>query len=339
MDISVIIPVYNAARFIEKTISSVLLQPEVRELILVDDGSQDRSLIILRTAATKDKRIKVYWHEGHANRGPGASRNLGLAHANSSWISFLDADDYLLPGRFTRVAATWQRYPDADGFCEAIENENVHGDDALVAVPHSDIPRVVGPGQKIAPAQALDLFFGPHFEWASIISYTLRTDFLRKHDLQMAENIRQAEEILFLARVLLHGTCYTAGTREKPLIRRCLHGENTSFQLRQATMAQVELYGQLLPLFLQHRGRVSPETCCYTLFKRLQYDPYIIPWDRCTLLRIPAKLILLLRLLFRYPDALIVLRAYPQMKRLKQIARRELKAAGVIYTQYQKMKS
>jgi glycosyltransferase involved in cell wall biosynthesis len=90
--ISVVMPCYNAAPFVQEAIESVLQQsyPQL-ELIIVDDGSHDASTqIIARLATAHPDRIRVM-HQ--TNSGPYAARNHGLEHAHGNFIAFLDADD------------------------------------------------------------------------------------------------------------------------------------------------------------------------------------------------------------------------------------------------------
>lgn len=93
MRISVVVPVYNAEKYIKRCISSVYNQTFSNwELILVDDGSKDRSADILDLAARKDERIRVI-HQ--SNAGPGMARNRGIEEASGDFVVFLDADDLL----------------------------------------------------------------------------------------------------------------------------------------------------------------------------------------------------------------------------------------------------
>ena len=100
MNISIIIPVYNAERFLEKAVDSALQFSEVKEILLVEDGSPDQSLEVCKKLLIKDKRIKLLQHPDQGNHGAGASRNLGLEKATGDFIAFLDADDYYLINRF-----------------------------------------------------------------------------------------------------------------------------------------------------------------------------------------------------------------------------------------------
>ena len=91
--ISVILPVYNSQKFIKKAIESVLDQTfSDFELIIVNDGSTDSTLDIIRDF--KDKRIRLL---NQSNQGPGAARNNALEMADGDYVMFLDSDDWYSP--------------------------------------------------------------------------------------------------------------------------------------------------------------------------------------------------------------------------------------------------
>ena len=93
MKISVIIPAFNVAAWIEGTIDSVLRQDfKDWELIVVDDGSTDETPAIIDRIASQDSRISVI---RQANAGPGVARNVGIDRARGDYLAFLDADDEL----------------------------------------------------------------------------------------------------------------------------------------------------------------------------------------------------------------------------------------------------
>jgi glycosyltransferase involved in cell wall biosynthesis len=123
MKISVIIPVYNAKKQIERAVNSALIQTEVAEIVLIDDGSKDDSLNICNGLCLKDQRIKVYHHQDHGNLGPSSSRNLGVLKARHDWISFLDADDFFLPDRFKVACELLNEDTSLDGVYESVELE------------------------------------------------------------------------------------------------------------------------------------------------------------------------------------------------------------------------
>jgi len=102
MKISVIIPVYNAGKYLSKAVESVLSTGHNDlEIMIVDDGSTDDShLIACRYAQQYPQVVKSLTHRGQASNGVSASRNSGIRKSTGEAICFLDADDYMLPHRF-----------------------------------------------------------------------------------------------------------------------------------------------------------------------------------------------------------------------------------------------
>lgn len=91
--LSIVIPVYNAEKYLPICINSILLQSfSDFELIIVNDGSTDNSKEICNQFASKDKRIKIIHSE---NKGASFARNLGLNNATGTWVTFVDSDDWL----------------------------------------------------------------------------------------------------------------------------------------------------------------------------------------------------------------------------------------------------
>lgn len=98
MKLSVIIPVYNSEKYLNECIDSVLSQDfEDFELLLINDGSTDKSGKICDEYAKKDKRVNVFHKE---NGGVSSARNLGLKYAKGEWIAFVDSDDRVSIGFF-----------------------------------------------------------------------------------------------------------------------------------------------------------------------------------------------------------------------------------------------
>ena len=90
-EITIIVPVYNTESFLHKCINSILSQSYTNfELLLINDGSSDKSGEICDKFALKDDRIKVFHKK---NGGVSSSRNLGINNAQGKWIMFIDSDD------------------------------------------------------------------------------------------------------------------------------------------------------------------------------------------------------------------------------------------------------
>jgi len=113
--VSVIMIFLNAEQFIQEAVESIFSQsyPDW-ELLLVDDGSTDRSTTIaLRYASHHPGRVRYIEHPDHQNRGMSASRNLGVCHSRGKFIAFLDADDVWLPDKLKQQVALLENRPEA----------------------------------------------------------------------------------------------------------------------------------------------------------------------------------------------------------------------------------
>ena len=99
--ISVIVPVYNVEKYLDKCIQSILGQTYSNiELLLIDDGSTDSSGAICDKYVTQDSRVRVF-HK--SNEGVSAARNWGLDNAKGEWIAFVDADDWIDSDMYERM--------------------------------------------------------------------------------------------------------------------------------------------------------------------------------------------------------------------------------------------
>jgi glycosyltransferase involved in cell wall biosynthesis len=160
-----IIPAYNRADLISKAIDSVLAQEfRSHEIIVVDDGSSDDTLAVL---ANYGNRIRVL---RQTNQGPGAARNLGIQHARSDYIAFLDSDDAWFP---------WT----LDTYRQAIEE--YHQPSIVVGKPYltddmDDItPIDRSEGDFKAEHFSDYLVSGDQWRWWGVSSFVIRRDLLR----------------------------------------------------------------------------------------------------------------------------------------------------------------
>src|SRR5262249_39603678 len=116
--VSILIPCFNAEKWVAQAIESALAQTWAeKEVIVVDDGSTDGSLEIIRRF---DGRI--HWESG-PNRGANAARNRVLELAHGEWLQYLDADDYLLPEKVHTQAEFAHRHRDCDVIYSATVSE------------------------------------------------------------------------------------------------------------------------------------------------------------------------------------------------------------------------
>lgn len=108
--VSIIVPAYNAAPFLEEAVVSAQAQTHAKiEIIIVDDGSTDRTFEIAAQCARRDSRVVVLQHV--SNAGLSATRNSGIRAARGEWVAFMDADDVFLPHKTELQLALWRDDP------------------------------------------------------------------------------------------------------------------------------------------------------------------------------------------------------------------------------------
>ena len=107
-DVAVIIPVYNGGETLSSSVSSVQKAGKrVSEIIIVDDGSTDNTLLVAKKLAKKDKRVKIIHKKNH---GSYSARQTGIAASISSYIAFLDVDDRYMPNAIDILADLLEQY-------------------------------------------------------------------------------------------------------------------------------------------------------------------------------------------------------------------------------------
>ncbi|PVW16293.1 glycosyltransferase family 2 protein [Marixanthomonas spongiae] len=119
-EFSVIIPLYNKERDIQKTVNSLLAQTLIDfEAIIVDDGSTDGSADVVQSIT--DPRIKLFKKK---NEGVGPTRNYGVEKATAKHIVFLDADDYWYPFHLENITNILEKFPEAHWFAAAYNKKH-----------------------------------------------------------------------------------------------------------------------------------------------------------------------------------------------------------------------
>lgn len=196
VQVSVIIPVYNAEKYLSKCLESVMSQTlQEIEIICVDDGSSDRSLEILKECQEKDGRIKVIAQQ---NAGAGAARNRGLREASGEYLSFLDADDFFESDMLAEAFETAEKYQ-ADFV--VFNSDQYHMDkECFVEVPWVLRMKDIPPYMPFTYRQLTDNVFKTFVGWAWDKLY--RRSFVMEHDLCFQEQ-RTSNDMLFVFSALV----------------------------------------------------------------------------------------------------------------------------------------
>ncbi len=200
MKVSVILPCYNGARYLSECLESVLAQTMTDlEVIVIDDGSKDKSAEIAEKYARADSRIQVLKQE---NRGVSAARNVGLDHASGEWVTFVDCDDRLPPDALEVLLAS----ASADVVTAAHETFDETGKTEVVW-PQSRW--WAGKREKMQRAAALRLIEGDSVLNIMCGKLIRRTLIEREH-LRLMEGVSMSEDALFNLEAVLagNGICY-----------------------------------------------------------------------------------------------------------------------------------
>ena len=239
-DVCVIIAVRNAAATIATAVTSALREPEVAEVVVVDDCSSDGTASTAEGADDATGRLSVLRLD--VNRGPSFARNRAIAQSRSPLISILDGDDFFFPGRFRDILA------DSDWDLAA---------DNILFLPESeagDVGKISAPRLAADPEYlGLDRFVhgnisrrGARRGELGFLKPVISRAFLQRHGLRYDENLRLGEDYELYARAMACGARFM-------VIRSCgygatvransLSGRHATEDLRRLADADLALLG------------------------------------------------------------------------------------------------
>ena len=184
--VSVIVPVYNVEQYLNKCIESILKQsyPNI-EVLLIDDGSFDKSPVICDEWAKVDSRIKVY-HQ--INKGVSCARNVGLLNMTGEFFSCVDPDDYL-DENYILELVSMQKESSADiVFCGLIKV-----DEKGTELGHLSAKREI-----VSPERKDEVVWGGNGYFAGSVCKLTRTSIVKQNALQYMPGLKNGEDWLFL---------------------------------------------------------------------------------------------------------------------------------------------
>lgn len=185
--ISVIIPVYNTARFLPNCLDSLIEQKYQNiEYVLVDDGSTDNSLQLCQAYAKKDERFIVISKE---NGGPSSARNLGISKARGEYITFIDSDDFIDNDAYTEIAQLLKKHKNPDCL--------VFGAHLIPDNASDHLYRLVSPRDIVYENFEPNLLFEEvgtrPFLWLQVMKRSI----ILENNIKMDESIKLGEDQLF----------------------------------------------------------------------------------------------------------------------------------------------
>ena len=187
--VSIIVPVYNAGKYITRCVNSLLDQDYKNiQVVIVNDGSTDNTDEIVKKLCIKDNRIKYLMTE---NGGVAKARNKGLDMADGDYIAFSDADDYVEKNYISAMVEAVKKY-DADFCsCEAVHHFYRDGKEVRIRYEETDVDTVLTPAEYD--------FKEPHFP-ATVWAKLFKKEVLK--DIRFDTDIYVAEDTLLIARAL-----------------------------------------------------------------------------------------------------------------------------------------
>jgi glycosyltransferase involved in cell wall biosynthesis len=202
--VSVVIAAYQAAEFVGEAIGSALAQtmPDL-EVLVVDDCSTDATWTVLTQWAARDPRVRPLRQARRS--GPGAARNAGISAARGTWIAILDADDLFLPERLERLTGTAEARG-ADLMADNLLMADFASGRSL-GLRFRESSLACTEAVTLQDAIRRDMPCVAEGEKFGFLQPIIRRDFLERHRIRYAEEVRAGEDWL------LYGTCIAHGAR------------------------------------------------------------------------------------------------------------------------------
>ena len=273
--VSVIVPVYNVEKYLDKCIQSILNQSFTDfELLLIDDGSTDQSGSICDAYALQDERVRVFHKK---NRGVSFARNLGLDNAKCEWITFVDSDDWLKPDYLMDLYA--------------YANENVDlviAYSATVLLSGDIVTKEYGKGW-VSDDNFSDLF--SKYEmcrnttcWAKLY----KTSCIKNNKIRFNENMSMGEDTVFLYNCLVHSSliyvsnCVDYFYRDvsDSLSKRIFPSEIEGYKQMDNVISQIFTKKRIDDIIAEHKLKTLKAYYVWRVLKCLYNSDTLIPAEK-----------------------------------------------------------
>lgn len=267
--VSIIIPLYNSEKYIEKTLESVFAQDyENIEVIIVDDGSTDNSGAIAEAFAKKDGRAAYYKTE---NGGPGKARNFGLEKATGDYIGFCDGDDIIKPDMYKTLVEYLEKAEADIALCDIFSER----DNTCFGFPWDDGKRFYG--EEIYSQLMAAMIGNPSDNskenplWGSVVRCLFKRDVIEKNKLRLPTDIHFAEDLVFTLSYLKESSgaviCaepfYYYVCNQGSIMNSFFSYKKDMFRARRTLVEYIENIIKALPCSDELRARLTVTERCY----------------------------------------------------------------------------
>lgn len=260
--ISVIIPAYNSADHIARTIQSVQVQTEQRfEIVIVDDASSDNTVEVIRSFSDE----KIHLHINERNRGVSYGRNHAIKMARGEWIALLDSDDWYAPERLEKMLQSANQFGAdviADDLYLVPANSDARASRALNGA-HYEMGRLFSkklrmslPRQLTAAEFLHDNMPDPNRVSLGLVKPLIRREFLTRHGIFYDEDVTLCEDTVLYLACIAHGARFMFIAEPYYYYQKCREGSIISnFDPMAATIYKYQINCRLL----REYGASDPE--------------------------------------------------------------------------------
>ena len=248
--ISVVMPIYNAEKYLGRAIRDVLNQTlSDIELICVDDGSTDNSTDIINSFVKKDSRVSSI---KQSNAGPSVARNKGFVLAQGKYVIFLDADDMYEPTLLESLYNMAQK----DNLDVAVTRFDIYNESSKSYVKQADEPHA----SIFAPGKVTSKNEYPDFIFASTTGYVwnklIRTSFIRDKKIAFDNDLYVFEDVHFVCSVM--ALAERVERIDDILIHHRVYSEQSRATLFRKYYGQVPVVYKKIKDFLKRQGMYIP---------------------------------------------------------------------------------
>ena len=267
--VSIIIPLYNSEKYIEKTLNSVLGQTyEDIEVIIIDDGSTDNGGEIALSIAQKDDRVQYFKIE---NGGPGNARNVGMSKATGEYIGFCDGDDIIEADMYEKLVSYLEKAQADIALCDIYSER----DSACFGFPWDDgtafyeeevaqklMASMIGNSSDNSSAIPL---------WGSVVRCLFKRAIIEKNSLKLPTDINFAEDLVFTLNylkcskgaVICNEPLYYYVCNQASIMNSFFSYKKDMFKARKNLVEYILSVIEDLPCYEELRKRLTVTERCY----------------------------------------------------------------------------
>lgn len=221
--ISVLIAAFNVEKYIDQAVESCFACRQVREVIIVDDGSSDDTLNRCLLLKKNNVNIKVYTHDKNENHGAPTSWNLAISKATCDYIAILGADDWFLPNRFDKDQEIFKKQEDVDGVYSAIlASYDIEKSPNKLARDLTTVGYVCPPENLFSALLGVDK---PDFNNFSLNGLTVKREAILRNNILFHPRLRLHQDSHFCLQMAYHLTLVPSSIVE-PVCRYRVHENN-----------------------------------------------------------------------------------------------------------------